>query len=474
MLIVVLIDIIVAASLIIAGRRSVESALPLFAFYLVLLPHESRLVIPGGFDVSTDRVAIIVMLGLFILRRVDRRPDGIPLARLIWFNIACGLCSTIGSLSIATSAKLLIGQIVEYYLLYFMIVRVVSNRRTIHNVMLAMAMAMGVCCVCGLFESYARWSILSVFPSNLWVTYGRATTPLYIEWGRGLRIRSTFPHPILFGDALAMMIPIVVYLLTISKSKVQWVLLWLVLILSCWAIYKTSSRGPWIVAAGSCILLFVMFTNRVRKYLIGIAFVACLVLVTRPGIWQTVGNLYESTLDPSSVVGSSYQYRDAVAQAVRDAVGQSTGRTAFGYGLGTFRELGLEMNFLNGWHRWHTCDNNWALFLYETGYVGLLGTAMLLFKPLLMMIRSYWKIRGPERHWLGVLFISVGGFYFSLLSVAGYDWGQQGFMLWIVIGLSVVYPRLLEKSRDPGSSPVAPLRRLLPQTETLGAKLIYG
>src|SRR6185437_9998868 len=234
------------------------------------------------------------------------------------------------------------------------------------------------------------------------------------------------------------------------------------------------SRGPWIVAAGSCILLFVMFTNRVRKYLIGIAFVACLVLVTRPGIWQTVGNLYESTLDPSSVVGSSYQYRDAVAQAVRDAVGQSTGRLAFGYGLGTFRELGLEMNFLNGWHRWHTCDNNWALFLYETGYVGLLGTAMLLFKPLLMMIRSYWKIRGPERHWLGVLFISVGGFYFSLLSVAGYDWGQQGFMLWIVIGLSVVYPRLLEKSRDPGSSPVAPLRRLLPQTETLGAKLIYG
>jgi hypothetical protein len=441
MITVLFIDVVVVVSLILASRRRVEAALPLFCFYLVLMPHESRIVIPGLFDFSTDRVAILTLLILFLVRRerITRAP--IPLKRLICFHVVCALCSSVYSLSVATSAKLLVGQVIEYYLLYYMLVRITSEIHTIYKMLYSMLVAIGICCLFGLLEAYASWSILAIFPSNLWVTYG-PTGLLYIEWGRGLRIRSTFPHPILFGDALAMSIPLVLYLLSVWKHRLQRFVMWTVLLLMFWALYKTSSRGPWIVAVVSCILLFLMIANHVRKYLIVMATVSLIVLCARPGIWQTVVELYRSTLDESSVVGSSYQYRHVVADTVRQAVAKEPGRAMLGYGLGTFRELGLEIDFLNQRQRWYTCDNNWALFLYETGYLGLLSIGMLLFKPLLMMIQSYKRARGAGQNLVCVLFISVAGFYFSLLSVAGYDWGQQGFMAWILISLSVVYPRV--------------------------------
>jgi hypothetical protein len=115
--------------------------------------------------------------------------------------------------------------------------------------------------------------------------------------------------------------------------------------------------------------------------------------------------------------------------------------------MGTFRERGLDINFLDRVQHWYTCDNNWAKFLYETGYGGLLIIGVLLLSPLVMTLKSYKRLVGPQRHLSGVIFIVLVGFYLSLWSVAGYDWGQQGFMAWILISLSVVYPRIVLNDR---------------------------
>jgi hypothetical protein len=36
----------------------------------------------------------------------------------------------------------------------------------------------------------------------------------------------------------------------------------------------------------------------------------------------------------------------------------------------------------------------------------------------------------------------MAGFYFLLISVAAYSWGQQGYMNWILISISVSLPRI--------------------------------
>jgi O-antigen ligase len=446
MTIVLLLQFVIVVSLIVASRRRLENALPVLCFFLVLMPLESRIVIPGLFDFNTMRVSLLTLLILYFYRRESVAGSPIPLKSLMLLHIGWAICSTLYSLSIATSAKQLISQVLEYYLLYFLLVRTISSVTTLYNIVFAMMMAMSVCCIFGLLEAYATWSILRIFPSNLWITYNGGLDPLYIEWGRGLRVRSTFPHPILFGDALAMSIPLTLYLLSMWETKWQRVLLWITLVLMFWAIYKTSSRGPWIATGLCATLLFVMTKGRVRKYLATAAVLMVVVLVARPGIWQTIDGLYQSTTDSSSPVGSSYLYRDALTEAVKGAVAKEPGRALLGYGLGTFREKGLDINFLNSVQHWYTCDDNWSLFLYETGYIGLLLIGILLFKPLFMAFKDYRRLPHPDNYFSGVIFISLSGFYFLLLSVAGYSWGQQGYMAWILISLSVSHPRVVMQS----------------------------
>ena len=211
-----------------------------------------------------------------------------------------------------------------------------------------------------------------------------------------------------------------------------------------WAIYKTSSRGPWIATGLCALLLFVFIRNQVRQYLLTLAVVIVLVLVARPGIWSTVAGLYNATTDASSPVGSSYLYRDALNEAVKAAVASSPGRTLLGYGLGTFREIGLDITFLGQTARWHTCDNNWAAFLYETGYVGLALIALLLFRAWSLALEGYRTLPEPDNQLSGVICIALSGFFFLLLSVAGYSWGQQGYMSWILISIAVSNLRLAQ------------------------------
>lgn len=457
MLVVLIIDVIVVASLIRAARKGVENALPLFCFYLTLLPIESRFVVPGAFDLGSDRVAIITLLALYFTRPRSSLRSPVPMKSLIYLHVMWVIGSTFYSISVATSVKQLIGQLVEYYLLYYILLRLVSDVRTVTKILYGMVAAISVACVFGVIEAYTRWSVLTIFPSNLWIRYG-GPGPLYIEWGRGLRIRSTFPHPILLGDAIAMAIPIAFYLISQERERLRKYFLWIGVVLMFWAIYKTSSRGPWLATGLSFVLLFLLVRNRARKYLIGICVLVAIVLAARPGVWSTIANLYQSTQSSDNPVGSSYEYRDVLLHTVRAAVAKDTGRMLLGYGLGTFREKGLKITFLGETRKWYTCDDNWALFLYETGYGGLIIIGLLLFSALWKTFRQYWILPRSQKYLSAIFFIVLFVFYFLLLSVAGYNWGQQGFMAWIIISLSVAYPRLVRRDLRAKTLPRAEIK----------------
>ncbi|WP_263383697.1 O-antigen ligase family protein [Granulicella arctica] len=436
MILIVCFQMFIVYSLIATSRRGLENALPLFCFYLTLMPLESRLIIPGVFDLNTMRISLTTLFLLFLIQRKGTARKVIPLKNLMVLHGTWAIFSVSYSISSATSAKQIISQVVEYYLMYYIFVKTISSKQTLHSIVYAMMMAVGVCCIFSVIEVYAKWSILRIFPSDLWITYNGGIDPLYVEWGRGLRVRSTFPHPILFGDALAMSIPLTLYLISIWQDRFQRRVLWVTLALMFWSLYKTTSRGPWIATILCCGLLYCLIHNRVRRYLLVIMGVASSALLARPGVLQTVKGLYQSSTDPSSPVGASYLYRDALLTSIIEAVGKDPGRMLLGFGLGTFREKGLDILFLGSLQHWYTCDNNWAAFLYETGYVGLILIGLLLLAALNIAFKSYRQRSGLDWQLSGVIFISLLGFYILLYSVAGYSWGQQGYMAWILIALA--------------------------------------
>jgi O-antigen ligase len=447
MLLIFFIQSAIVIALIVSGRRRLENALPLFCFFLTLMPLEAKLVIPSLFDINIMRVSLLTLLGLFLVQREKSHWERLPLVKLMYMHVGWAFCSTVYSLSFTTSIKQLLAQLVEFYLMYYLLLRIITNIETIHKMLYAMSMAIGICCIFSIFEVYASWSILRIFPTSNWITYNGGLDPLYSELGRGLRVRATFPHPILFGDALAISIILSLYLLGYWARGKRRLFLWISLILMFWAIYKTQSRGPWLATVICSFLLFLMVKRRIRKYLITAAAMALVVLVARPGVWQSIDALYQASTDPTQPVGTSYLYRHALADSIERAVQKEPGRFLLGYGLGTFRVLGLEVNFLGETKRWYTCDNNWAAFLYETGYVGLILIGMLLFWPLILAFKNYWKLPKPESTLSGVLFICIAGFYFLMVSVAAYSWGQQGYMNWILISMSISLPAISRRRR---------------------------
>ena len=226
MILIAFFQLVIVGGLVRASRRRLEDALPLFCFFLVLMPLESRFVIPGLFDVNIMRVSLATLLILYLIRGEQSGRGPLPLRRAMLLHVGWAICSTLYSLSVATSMKQLLTQVLEFYLMYFILVKTISRVETIYKIIYAMMLAMGVCCFFSLLEAYASWSILSIFPPSTWITYDGGRDPLYIELGRGLRVRSTFPHPILFGDALAMSIPLTFYLLSIWKRRRQRLILW--------------------------------------------------------------------------------------------------------------------------------------------------------------------------------------------------------------------------------------------------------
>ncbi len=51
--------------------------------------------------------------------------------------------------------------------------------------------------------------------------------------------------------------------------------------------------------------------------------------------------------------------------------------------------------------------------------------------------RSYRTLPRPDRYFSAVCFYLLTSFFFVMVSVASYGWGQDGYMLWILIALTV-------------------------------------
>lgn len=444
MLIIFLVNIIVVAVLVgIANRRGVEAALPFFAFAVTLVPEECRIPVPG-LSLYTHRLALIVLAILFFRARARTRLRTLPLKRLIILHVVWAAASTLASIVLVTSFKQLLAQVVEYYLLYYIFVKTITDVRTISKICYAMIVAMAVCSVFGLLEIYQHWSVLSLFPAEFQVNYGTKSVFYSEMFDRGIRARSTFAHPILFGAALAMVIPLVFYQLTAAGKK--WsrkIFLYLALFLMFLALFKTSSRGPWLATGFALCMLTAAAESRIRKRVIGLGVLACLVLVLRPGIAETLVNMYNATFDPSSMMGSSLEYRPVLYRTVRETLSDDPIRAIVGFGLGAFREKGLVLKMPGiPAHRWFTCDSSWVLIWYETGYVGLLILGALLLRPAFLVVRDLRHLRKRDRYVSLVLLSSLTTFYIVMISVAIYGWGQNGHMMWTMIALSITYTRL--------------------------------
>jgi len=437
--------IVVGVIVLIALTKGVERALPFCAFVLVLAPLDSKIVVAEFCDLTTQRVATITLAAVYLAfgagKADERDKERTPLMYLILLNLGWSLISTTNSIVFMTSLKATLSAVLDIYLLYYIFVKSVSTTESVHRILRAFVAALVICCVFGWIEAYYDWRVMNLFP-----TIVHRFTPgqggLMLDEGR---VKSTFPHAILFGNALALGIPIAFYLLTVAKSAGQRIWLWTCVLLMFWNMYKTSSRGPWLALVLSAILLLLFSQGNVRKYLVVVTLLTVSVLVIRPGVWDTLKNTYLETMDPDDPRGQSYQYRYDLMHVASERLARDGKRAIWGFGPESFYYAGFEGVDSETGHtyKFESCDSAFVETMVDTGYIGLLLLIALLLKPMLVSLRGFSGLPRPPNLLCLVLLVNQVAFAFMMMSVGNWGWGQQTFMIWIIFALAMTYPRLV-------------------------------
>jgi hypothetical protein len=337
---------------------------------------------------------------------------------------------------VTVSLKTVLSQFFDFFVCYYIFAKTISKRGTVHKIVFGFVAAMFVCSVFGAIEAYRGWSVISIFPAigHRFSNFGGLVSD------RGIRVRSTFGHPILFGGALAMSIPLALSLLTLSRTIVRKAFLWICVALMFLNIYKTGSRGPWLALVMTLVLILLFGTGQIRRYVVVLVLLSATVLLVRPGVWETIVNLYGATMDSESAQGASYEWRYALYRITFEHLDEHPDRAIWGYGPESFFYLGWQGQFQGSTVAFESCDSSVAALLAETGYIGCFLVVFLLGKAALVTFLECRKLPSPSNGLLLAFFVNLCTFCFLMTNVAIFGWGQQNYLLWIVIAMAMIYP----------------------------------
>ena len=191
MALVLIIDVVVVGWLLLVGlTKGLERTLPFLAFVMVVVPDASEIPLPGLFDLTTQRIALVTVAVLFLIFGSPKSSNGslpysTPLKFLMAVQVVWCVISNFNSIVPLDSFKKMVSQVVEYYLFYYIVFRSVSSEETVRRILFAMVSGVFLCCVFGFVESYFQWTVMDYFPAGPRLAYD--------ELGRGLRARSTCP-----------------------------------------------------------------------------------------------------------------------------------------------------------------------------------------------------------------------------------------------------------------------------------------
>ncbi len=441
MVLIIILDLIVIAALTSAAlRKGYDEALPLAACLLLIFPTETRIQLPGLFDLTTQRIIVLALCVLYLaVGRREALPEvrrSLPLRYPLAILIVWMLLSSARSVVPAISFKSTLSQYFDFCTIYLIYEKRVRSRELMEKVMGGFVVGMAICSLIGLIEIYLDWRVESLFPA----VAGRFSDLTSVD-SRGSRVTSTFDHAILFGAALSLAIPMALYLISVVKSRMHSLLLWTALFAMMLCIYKTNSRGPWLALSLSLFLILLFGTGKLRKILTIMTIVAVLVLVARPGMRDSISSLYGATLDPESPQGESYQWRYVLYHIATRELSKDFGRSLWGYGPESFYYLGLTTDFMieGEMHtvKVESCDSAVVELMMDTGYVGFFLVVVLLGTGVVVGVRRYMaSTEGNESAYL-VLVANILAFCFLMTNVELFGWGQQSYMLWIVLALTM-------------------------------------
>jgi O-antigen ligase len=360
------------------------------------------------------------------------------------------------SMSFPVSLPRLIGQILEYWLLFFLVISQVRSLAEIRRIVVGVAAVIGCASLMGLFEAFTGKNLYRdvIFSSRagLWDW----PAGLYVP-GTGLaRVLGPFEHPIALGVTFAMALPLIIWLLQTERRPAARVVLFGLIFTVSFCILASVSRLAWISGAAALLVSTAMSWKKrliVLLALVAVGFFPMSIISGRDSL--SVAQLLIQSFDISRPAEGLNQSAIGRLQLIGNSIDMIRQRLWFGYGLSITKTLYETASGTTVWAalqaRVGTLENQYLVYFVDLGLVG--GIPWLLLQ--IAVGRSAWKMRtrfrdlaaGDPLRLLGpALCGSLVAYLVSLLGVGGY-YQQIDPFYWILVGLMVVAWRLYNDRR---------------------------
>jgi O-antigen ligase len=383
-------------------------------------------------------ILIVLLIAAIIKNRLLHTNRAVPFLWVLLSYAVVNLLPLIFSIDLVMSIKAYLAFTIEIVLFYFIISTSIDAKKDARRVVFAAASALVAVAVLALMERYGGFNPVDVFMP------GYVRKPEYEK-----DVLSTFPHRILLGTAMAMGWPLVLSFAQGGKAG-RWI--WWsglgVMLLSC---YLSFSRGPWIASMLGGICMFLFSTPAVRRQIMIVVALMALVLVMRPGVWETIAVSAQDTADGNSFKGQTYKYRWELWRIAWKKISPSSERLLFGFGQGSTEVMTFdaELSYTGETTKLWSWDNHYAATLMETGLAGLAAFAGLYLFILLKIFGLRIAIAEQDKTMHASILAAAVVMLFMMTNVAMFA-PQLNYLFWSLIaaGLHLGAGDLQEEPND--------------------------
>jgi len=363
-------------------------------FLLLLLPDSLQIQVSLSLPSFTIHRLLLVVTAVAWALNKKVRKDGfrIPFFTIQVIIAAAYLVSTALSHDFLVSAKRYLYFISESFLFFWIVQTSITNRAIANRIFRAAAFSLLVVAAISYVERYGGIHVRQILPAT---RVGYDFEPVFYSSSGKWEETSTYNHRILFGVACAVCVPC--FLITMSsarrrKNRYHW----LACLISAGALYFSKSRGPWISFAGGLAVLTMLFPRRFIKTATFLSAAALLVMIVRPGVYESLLGMSNATLDKSTIKGSSFRWRLTVFNMARTRIAEADlTHTLFGFGGGShvFMEFGRVELSTGRSVQMESWDSELSVNLFEQGVVGF---AMILLLYASFAVRT--TLRAKRQH----------------------------------------------------------------------------
>jgi hypothetical protein len=410
-------------------RRDFDKGFAAAVFFLVLLPVEVRLEVPGALPQLTEH-RIILLIAAWNSLALDWKHALRPVSRIVFllFLVAlCHVCTTLTAIDSMLNLKDVLGFLIET-LLYFVVIAVgLRTRRGIELMAWGSLWALLIVAIIATIEKYTGKNLAAM------IVPGMADSPDTVS--------ATFRHRILLGYAMAMAFPLALVLRETAATRWKQRLGTVGIIIFPAACYYSSSRGPWVGCALGGVTMGILGGQAIRRKLFVVVALAVAVLVVRPGVRDTILSLWHQTFTDSSIKGQSASYRKELWIVAWKELSKSPERMLLGYGGHSTETMDLGEYFdrgaggqaaMLGYTSW---DSQYASDFMQFGFVGFGLEAILYVWILITVLRTWWSSNESDRFFAAACVAVVSVFIWAMFTVAIFN-PQLEFLFWSVVAIS--------------------------------------